>query len=804
MNRIVLLLLSFVASLNLWSQQTSSIAGVIIDEKGEPVFSANVIVDAAKGWAAVTDFDGKYEITLPAGAYDVLVRFIGYEESMQSVIVGAGEKVSLDFSLQQSEQVIGEVEVSSPTKRGIVAEKEVVTVETISTDLIENNVITIGSDAVDRVPGVTLLDGQVSIRGGSGYAYGTGSRVILVIDEIPLLSPERNEILWDFVPMENVKSMDVVKGASSVQYGSAALNGIIAVNTKWPTKKKETNVTVFGSLYDNPPIREGKWWDKSDVIVEKPHELGVQFAHLRQLTEEMDFVFSGALISNQSHIESQFNKRVRNNIKWRYMPKKVPGLSVSLNSNLLYRNNDQFFIWDNNTNGAYSGRSYQDRYLRYSFDPVIKYFFKEKHQLSLINRIYYDQRLNATSSTGSRNYFAVKVFNDLQYKRSFTNRVKEMTGTISAGMVNNRDIIRVSVFDGFLEDGKTNFVWNTFSTYFQGDYGWRDLTLAFGGRFDFVTLDGQTKASKPVFNAGASYEIGNKNFVRFGFGQSFRIPSLAERFVKEEITSVQLGGPPISVYAGPNPNILPEEGYTYELGYKKLIKGPNVEAKIDAAVFYQRFINMTEFTFGQYEDPLDSSSYIGFSMQNVADARTLGWETTVGVTHEFKKAVLSYQLGYTYTYAGNAGEDTTLRSFGNVVKNAFSAFRIKDAEYDAFYDENEQNILFGMMRYRFRHLIKSDINLDVQKFSFGANMRYYGFMDRVDAVFALFIPGIQDFRDAQQNKGDFVLDLRGQYHFSDNFTLGFICKNALNNNYQLRPAKPDAPRTFTIQGKFNF
>ena len=353
MNRIVLLLLSLVVSLNLWSQQTSGIAGVIIDEKGEPVFSANVIVDAAKGWAAVTDFDGKYEIKLPAGAYDVLVRYIGYEESMQSVIVGVGEKVSLDFSLQQSEQVIGEVEVSSPTKRGIVAEKEVVTVETISTDLIENNVITIGSDAVDRVPGVTLLDGQVSIRGGSGYAYGTGSRVILVIDEIPLLSPERNEILWDFVPMENVKSMDVVKGASSVQYGSAALNGIIAVNTKWPTKKKETNVTVFGSLYDNPPISEGKWWKKSDVIVEKPHELGVQFAHLRQLTDEMDFVFSGALISNQSHIESQFNKRVRNNIKWRYMPKKVPGLTISLNSNLLYRNNDRFFIWDNNTNGAY-------------------------------------------------------------------------------------------------------------------------------------------------------------------------------------------------------------------------------------------------------------------------------------------------------------------------------------------------------------------------------------------------------------------------------------------------------------------
>ena len=61
-----------------------------------------------------------------------------------------------------------------------------------------------------------------------------------------------------------------------------------------------------------------------------------------------------------------------------------------------------------------------------------------------------------------------------------------------------------------------------------------------------------------------------------------------------------------------------------------------------------------------------------------------------------------------------------------------------------------------------------------------------------------------EYRDAQKNKGDFVVDLRAQYHFSDKFTLGFICKNVLNNDYQLRPAKPDAPRSFTFQGKFTF
>lgn len=802
MNRIITTLLALLFITTLAAQQNASISGVITDENGEGVFAANVIIDAAKGWAASTDFDGKYSIELPAGTYKVLVRYIGYEESTKEVSVKSGENKKLDFSLKQGDQVIGQVDVVSATKRGIVAEKEVVTVETISADFIENNVITIGSDAVDKVPGVTMLDGQVSIRGGSGYAYGTGSRVILVIDEIPLLSPERNEVLWDFIPMENVKTIDVVKGASSVQYGAAALNGIVSVTTNWPTKRKETIVTSFNTFYGTPPIKEGKWWSKTDNIFEKPHELGVQFSHLRQITKEMDLVVSGAFISSQTHILNQANNRVRNNLKWRYSPEKIPGLTLSLNSNLLYRKNDQFFIWNNNNSGAYQGRSYEDRYLRYSIDPVVKYFFKDNNQFSFINRVYYDERLNRGER---KEYSGLKIFNDFQYKRTYKIADKSINGTTTIGVVNSHDRIEASIFKDFSRRGNGIFQFNTFSTYTQSDFGWKDLTLAFGARFDYVALDGTKKASKPVFNAGASYEVGHKNFVRFGFGQSFRIPSVAERFVKEEITSVSIGSNTLQIFAGPNPNIRPETGYSFELGFKKVLKTPKFEATVDAVVFYQRFEDMTEFTFGSnYIDPLDSSSYIGFQMLNIADARIFGWEGTINASHKIKESVLTYQFGYTYSYGANAEEDTTLNNMFSVVKGAFQAFKISDEEYSDYYDNGEQNILHGMLRYRFRHNIKMDINVDMKKFSFGTNIRYYSFMDRVDAVFALFIPGIQDYRDAQNNKGDFVVDLRGQYHFSDKFTLGVICKNVLNNDYQLRPAKPDAPRSYTVQGKFTF
>lgn len=803
MKRLLIILVSFISAITILSaQETGNISGKISDENGDGVYSANVIIDVAKGWATATDFDGNYSIDVAPGEYTLVVRYIGYKDIEKTIVINANENLTVDLSLEPTEQVIGVVEIVSPTKRGIIAEKEVVTVETISSEILENNVITIGSEAVDKVAGVTLLDGQVSIRGGSGYAYGTGSRVILVIDEIPLLSPERNEILWDFVPMENVKSMDVVKGASSVQYGSSALNGIVSVNTKWPTsKQKETHITSFATLFNSPPIKEGKWWNYSSDFVEAPHELGVQFSHLRPLKDNMDLVVSGAMISNQSHIKTQSNKRIRNNIKFRVMPKKVDGLSLVLNSNLLYRNNDQFFIWENGTTGAYDGRSYQDRYVRWSFDPVVKYFFKDNNQLSFINRVYYDQRLN---KGGNLEYNGTKFYNDFQYKKTYKNADKEIHGTSTIGVVNMHDIIRAKTFKAYSNNDKGIFHFNTFSTYTQNDFGWRDLTIAFGARFDFVSLDGTTKASRPIFNAGLSYELPRKNFLRFGFGQSFRIPSVAERFVKEEITSVNLGGNELQIFAGPNPDIKPETGYSFELGYKKVYKTPNFNATIDAAIFYQQFTDMTEFTFGNYFDPIDSSRYTGFRMSNVADARIFGWEATITGSNKVKKATLTYQLGYTYNYAADAESDSTLKKFFPVVKNAFKAFAISDKEHLAYTGNEPDNILHGIMRYRFRHTVKADFNVDINKLSFGTNVRYYGFIDRVDEVFALVIQDIQDYRDSKKFNGDWVVDLRASYQFSERFKLGFIVKNVFNRNYQLRPAKPDAPRTYTFQSTLSF
>ena len=81
--------------------QNGTISGVITEESnGELVIGAVVIVDSLPKYGAVTDFDGKYSIKIPAGVYTITCHFTGYAaQSVTKVKVVAGKNTPLDFLL---------------------------------------------------------------------------------------------------------------------------------------------------------------------------------------------------------------------------------------------------------------------------------------------------------------------------------------------------------------------------------------------------------------------------------------------------------------------------------------------------------------------------------------------------------------------------------------------------------------------------------------------------------------------------------------------------------------------------------
>jgi iron complex outermembrane receptor protein len=186
----IIVLLCFSFSHISFSQQ-ATIQGIVKDAgTGEALVGATVLQPPANG--TVTDISGAYKLTVEPGEVTLVVSYIGMKQD------------TLHFNLKPGQTKVKDIVVTE-NKVGEKIQKATQSIDVIKPRMLENNNITNMTAAVTKIPGVTILDGQMSVRGGSGYAYGAGSRVTLVVDEIPLMTADRQDIKWPFITIENVE-----------------------------------------------------------------------------------------------------------------------------------------------------------------------------------------------------------------------------------------------------------------------------------------------------------------------------------------------------------------------------------------------------------------------------------------------------------------------------------------------------------------------------------------------------------------------------------------------------------------------
>ncbi|MFM7661511.1 MAG: carboxypeptidase-like regulatory domain-containing protein, partial [Bacteroidota bacterium] len=158
------------------------VTGKIIDAKTkEPIPSVKITV--SDGTMYKSNGEGQFSFNPKSFPVTIISTFIQFTNDT-TVVNGPGE-----ITIVMSEPVTNlQTVVISAGKRKQAVEEVPVSMEIIKPQLIDNKGITDLEQAVDQTPGVFTMDGQVSIRGGSGFAYGTGSRVLLLWNGMPLLS----------------------------------------------------------------------------------------------------------------------------------------------------------------------------------------------------------------------------------------------------------------------------------------------------------------------------------------------------------------------------------------------------------------------------------------------------------------------------------------------------------------------------------------------------------------------------------------------------------------------------------------
>ena len=174
-----------------------------------------------------TDFmDGKYSLSIAAASYQLNCSYMGYAPFSKQITVVNGKTLTLNINMSEEVNVLKIVTKTASRFEQSVG-KSSISIDVVKPDLVDNTNATKVDEVVDKVPGVTVVDGQANIRGGSGFSYGAGSRVLLLVDDLPLLTGDAGQPNWRDIPVENISQIEVVKGAASALYGSSALNGII-------------------------------------------------------------------------------------------------------------------------------------------------------------------------------------------------------------------------------------------------------------------------------------------------------------------------------------------------------------------------------------------------------------------------------------------------------------------------------------------------------------------------------------------------------------------------------------------------
>ena len=150
--------------------QDVTLSGTITDkETNEPLVGASVVTDGRMG--VTTDLDGKYTIKLSKGIQKLKFSFIGYEPQTEEIDLSLGAPTIKNVALGLKSEQLGIVVVSASQYQKSIAE-ETVSMEVVSKALIQNTNATDLGEAIDKTPGVTIQDSQVSIRGGSSWSYG--------------------------------------------------------------------------------------------------------------------------------------------------------------------------------------------------------------------------------------------------------------------------------------------------------------------------------------------------------------------------------------------------------------------------------------------------------------------------------------------------------------------------------------------------------------------------------------------------------------------------------------------------------
>ena len=611
------------------------VRGTVRNKDGAPISGASIAIPGTT-LSTRSDRQGLYRIlVVPAGRVRVYAAAIGYGPVDTVVALTGGDSTMVDFTLVAAPLALPPVDVVSDRVPHF-GDRPATSVAQVTERDLERRAVNTVEEAIDHVAGVQMLNGQTNIRGSTGYVQGLNSRVLMTVDGVPMNQGDRGGINWDLLAVDEIESVEILKGAGSSLYGSAALGGVINVTTRDVPAGLHTRLRVTGGVHGDPPHTIWRFRDNPGMLG------GADFA-----ASYGTDVFGGRISLGDRHSDGYRQQDQEDHLhfaargRWQHANTRV------------------------DVSGAWAG----DRY-----DVPMSWCSRgECDDLGQVFQPFKVDTAERGARTDSRKgYFAARVrtmvsprfawtargswlrthFIDL--RRNGTALGREFgigdrfgaAGQIEAHPDSTRTVIvgTEATFSDVTSDIFGTHSQSELAAYGQSEQRLGAVRLSGGARVDFLAVDGGSLTAVVSPRIGATLN----GMWRASVGRGFRSPTMAERFVH----TTALGFDVV-----PNPTLRPETGWSFEIGHTS---APLFRfMRLDVAVFWTEARDFIEPRLIRFPPdttlPVDS---VKIQLQNVVRARIAGIDASVIAAPIPDRLIAT--LGYTYldTRRRLAGDST--------------------------------------------------------------------------------------------------------------------------------------------------
>jgi len=572
-----------------------TVTGKVIDAATkEPLPGANVqIMGTLRGASA--NVDGVFQIKkMPPGTYSVRASMIGYRTVMiKNVKVRNDRTVTIEFKLKEAAIEVDPIVVlGGRTQQSL--DQAAVSISVVSArDIQRRNAVNI-VEALESAPGVNFIGDQINIRGSTGYTFGAGNKVLLLLDGVPVYASDTGQFNWDMLPPLDIKQIEVLKGAGSTLWGASALGGVVNIITKDPTPEGQLLYSFSGGKYDKPYLKEWYWTDPNRLhYAREDVSYSKQFKQFGMRISAGQFKSTGYTQLGdfkKYNLTGKFDYRFKNGIKWTgYAAYSF----IDRGFFIQWKGQNHPYEVDESNLGNHAKTNQLNTYMKLSIPFSSR--FAINMRASLVRTLMGNQ-------FGESADFDPAIGQGAEIQADW---IPYPGHTITFGTQ-------------FQQDGGSTKFFGHHVGYFIGPFiqdEWKareNLRVTAGLRYDRYKLIGGLKEDLYSPRFGVNWQPWKRTTFRASAGSGFRAATIVERFLELTIMNFKIKS---------NPQLKSESSWAYDIGFRQYITD---DWNIDISLFDNEYWELVEAHLDLIRGQIQ--------FRNIPRARIQGIETTMNMS----------------------------------------------------------------------------------------------------------------------------------------------------------------------------